>query len=410
MGGAPDPNAAAKAAKFGNQITAAAAEVATAANAGNKAAANAALARVTKAAANRSALAGVPANAGLGAIVAKAKANASRAQQVAKNRAAAEAAAAKAAAEANKAAKAAEAKAAAEANKAAKAAAAKAAANAKAAAAANAAAKAKTAAAAEAARKAQEAAAKQARNAAAAQAKAEANAANAAKKSEEAKIREFVLKLWPLTKGNFKDGVWSARIRNNKQLKEELNKIKGNVTYNNYNAVVKNIIKAERNRAIGHWGPRGLAGANKNLTQRMNRARKLVNIAFPEIGAAAKIAARWRGGKVRGAFLNVAAEAAKAAMAARAAAAVPGGSTKSQDLAKQMRLAKIAENLRNTFINGQGQINKPANFNKINKTLLQGLTKNEIVAHLKGEKGFKPGNTRGFTNANLEKMAKYFSP
>jgi len=385
--------------------------VATAANAGKKAEANAALARVTKAAANRSALVGVPANLGLGAIVAKAKNNAARAVKVAKQKKNEEDAAAKAAAKAAAEAKAAAAKAAAEAKRAAEAEAARIKAEAARAAAAKAAANANTAAAAEAARKAQEAAAKQARNATAAQAKAEANAANAAKKSEEAKIREFVLKLWPLTKGNFKDGVWSARIRNNKQLKEELNKIKGNVTYNNYNAVVKNIIKAERNRAIGHWGPRGLAGANKNLTQRMNRARKLVNIAFPEIGAAAKIAAYRRGSKVRGAFLNVAAEAAKAAVATRAAAAVPGGSTTSQELAKQMRLAKIAENLRNIFINGQGQINNPDNFDKIkNKTLLQGLTKNEIVAHLKSEKGFRPGNTKGFTNANLEKMAKYFSP
>jgi hypothetical protein len=129
--------------------------VAAAANAGNATVANAALARVTKAVANRRGLVGIPANAGLGAIVATASANAARAVQVAKNKKAANAAAAKAVANAELAA------------------AAKKTAEAKVAAAAKAVANAKTMANANAARAAHEAAEKAARNAAAA--KAEAN-------------------------------------------------------------------------------------------------------------------------------------------------------------------------------------------------------------------------------------------
>ena len=397
-----------------------------AANAGNRAAANAALARVTKAAANRSALIGVPANANLNRAVAKARANASRAVQVAKNRAAAEAAAAKAAAEANKAARAAVAKAAAEAKNAAKAAAAKAAANAKAAAAAQAAANAKTAAEAEAARKAQAKAAANAAKAAANAAKAAANAAKAANNAQAAKVREFVLKLWKLTPGNTnsRTKLWTPRIQNNAELSRQLNGLKGTLSEANIVAIKANINKAASNKKIGYWGVWPAEKKNANLNNRIKQAKWIVNLGLgqppaPQApwreakkgwNAATRIGARWRGRKVRGAFLNAAQEASKAAMALRAATSVPGGPTKAQKLAKQMRLAKIAENLQNKFINGPGQINNPSNFNGINKTLLQGLTEQEIVNHLKGVNGFKPGNTRGFTNANLEKMAQYFSP
>lgn len=383
--------------------------MATAADAGNKAAANAALARVTRAAANRSALVGIPANAGLGAIVAKAKANASRAVQVAKQMKNAANAAAKARREAEAAAA-----------KAARAAAARAAADAKAAAAAQAAETARTAAAAEAARKAQEAANKQARNAIAAQAKAEANAAkaaaNAAKAQQDAekkKVREFVLKLWPLTKGNFLDGEWKARLNEPTFIKQQISKFNPGLTVSQRNAIIANIIQAEKNKKIGHWGLYGVGGQNKNLRQRLGRAQELVNLAFPppsaQKAAAAKIVARWKGRKVRGAFINAATEASKAAIAARAAAAIPGGATKSRQLAKQMRLARIAQNLSEKFINSTGQLNNPSNFTNINKTLLQGLTEDEIVDYLKTVEGFKPGNTRSFTNNNLKTMARYFT-
>ena len=385
--------------------------MAAAANAGNKGAANAALARMKKAVANRKALVGAPANAGLGPILAKANVNVKRAVQVARQKKNAEEAAAKEAANANKAAKAAAAKAAANANKAAKAAAAQAAAEAKAAAAAQATAAAKTAAEAEAARKVQEAAAKKARNAAEAQAKAAAAAANAAKKAEAAKIREFVLKLWPLTKGNFRGGAWQPRLTEATYIKQQISKFNPGLTVSQRNAIIANIIKAEKNKAIGHWGPYGAGGQNKNLTQRIERARALVNLVIPPLSvqeaAAAKIGQAWRTRKsnMTAQVLQNTVKAAQAVQV-RAAAAVPGGATKAQKLAKEMRLAKIDENLQSIFINGQGQINNQNNYKKINKTLLQGLTKNEIVAHLKGVNEFKSK----FTNANLEKMAQYFSP
>ena len=133
--------------------------MATAANAGDVSGATAAMARVTEAMKARKALAGVPANTGLGAVVSRAQSNVKRAAQVAK-----------ALANANKAARAAAARAA-------KAAADQAAAAARAAAAAQAAENARTAAEEKRARNAQAAAEKAARNAAAAQAKAAANAA-----------------------------------------------------------------------------------------------------------------------------------------------------------------------------------------------------------------------------------------
>ena len=388
--------------------------MATAADAGNKAEANAALARVTRAAANRSALVGVPANAGLGAIVAKAKANASRAVQVAKQMKNAANAAAKSRREAEAAAA-----------KAAKAAAARAAADAKAAAAAQAAATARTAAAAEAARKAQEAANKQARNSAAAQAKAEANAAKAAKNAQAAKVREFVLKLWKLTPGNTnsRTKLWTPRIQNNAELTRQLNGLKGTLSGANIEAIKTNINKAATNKKIGYWGVWPAEKKNANLNNRIKQAKWIVNLGLGQQptppppwrearkgwNAATIIGARWKGRKVRGAFLNAAQEAAKAAMAARAAASVPGGLTKAQQLAQQMRLAKIAENLHTAFINRPGQINNPINFNGINKTLLQGLTEQEIVNYLKTVNGFKPANSRKFSNDNLMTMARYFT-
>jgi hypothetical protein len=213
------------------------------------------------------------------------------------------AAAAKAAAEAKKAANAAAAKAAAEAKKAANAAAAKAAAEAKAAAAAQAAANARTAAEAKKARNAQEAAEKAVRNAAAAQAKAVANAAQAQQDAAKKKVREFVLKLWPLTKGNFRGNQWQARITEPNYIKREISKFNPGLTVSQRNAIIANIIQAGKNKAIGHWGPYGAGGQNKNITQRLNRARALVNIVFPPLtaqeAAVTKIAARWRGGAAR---------------------------------------------------------------------------------------------------------------
>jgi len=251
---------------------------------------------------------------------------------------------------------------------------------------------------------------KKARNAAEAQAKAAAAAANAAKKSEAAKIREFVLKLWPLTKGNFSAGGWRPRLTESNYIKREMSKFNPGLTVSQRNAIIANIIKAEKNKAIGHWGPYGAGGQNKNLKERIQRAQELVNIVFPppaHEAAAAKIGQAWRTRKsnMTARVLQNTVKAAQAVQA-RAAAAVPGGATKAQQLAKQMRLAKIAENLQAAFINGTGQVNNPDNFNKINKTLLQGLTKNEIVAHLKGVNEFKSK----LTNVNLEKMAQYFSP
>lgn len=188
--------------------------MARAANAGNKAAANVALARVTKAAANRSALAGITANVNLNLAVATAAANATRAEQVA--------AAQKAEANAKAAANAAEAKAEANAKAAANAAAAQAAANAAAAAAAQAAENARTAAEAEAARKKQEdanrAAAQAAANAAAtaANAKKAANAALVLQKRwrgarariaiKRNAVKEAVLKAQALTAGAIAPG------------------------------------------------------------------------------------------------------------------------------------------------------------------------------------------------------------
>jgi len=222
----------------------------------------------------------------------------------AQKREAVKAAANKAAAnKAAAAAKAAAAKAAAEAKKAANAAAAKAAAEAKAAAAAQAAANAQTAAEAKKARNAQEKAEKAVQNAAAAQAKAVANAAQAQQDAAKKKVREFVLKLWPLTKGNFRGNQWQARITESNYIKSEISKFNPGLTVSQRNAIIANIIQAEKNKAIGHRGPYGVGGQNKNITQRLNRARALVNIVFPPLtvqeAAATKIAARWRGGAAR---------------------------------------------------------------------------------------------------------------
>ncbi len=353
----------------------------TAANAGNKTAASAALARVKRAVANRKALegAGVPVHANIAGLVTAATNNHARATVVAN------AAAALAKAEA------------------------------RAAAAAKAAANAQTAAAARAARNELARATKAAANA--------AKAAEAASAAKQKQIRDFVLKVWKLTPGttNSQTKLWAPRIQNNAALTRELQKFKGALTEANINAIKTNINSAAANKKIGYWGG-PFAGKNANMNNKIEQAKWIVNLglgraarpapwqlAKAQSNAVTKIAARWRGRKARGAFYNAATEASKAVVAARAAAAIPGGPTKSKQLAKQFRLAKIGQNLKNTFINGPGQINKPDNLNKINKTFLQNLTNQEIVNHLKGINGFKPTNAKGFTNANLVKMARYFT-
>lgn len=324
--------------------------MATAANAGKKAEANAALARVTKAAANRSALVGVPANLGLGAIVAKAKNNAARAVKVAKQKKNEEDAAAKAAAKAAAEAKAAAAKAAAEANKAAKA---KAEANKKAAAKAEAnkkAAAAKTAAEEAAARKAQEEAEKKARNAAAAQAKAEANAAKAAQAAKAANIREFVSKLWKLTPGNTnsRTKLWTPRIKNNAELTRQLESLKGTLSEANITAIKNNINRAVANKKIGYWGVWPAEKKNANLNNRIKQAKWIVNMglgqppapqapwraaaAQREAAAATKFAATWRGRVTRQKLRNEAERVGREAYAARLAAQPPVGGARAGTL------------------------------------------------------------------------------
>lgn len=320
--------------------------MAAAANAGDKAAANAALALVIRAAANRRALPDINANANLNRTVAAAKASATRAAQVAKtmkeeaNRVAA------ARVKANREAAAAAAKAAAEANKAARAAAA-------AAAAAKAVENARSAAAAAAAEK-------RARNAAAAQAKAEANAAKAAanaakaaKNAQAAKIREFVLKLWPLTKGNTnrQTGVWTPRIKNNAELTQRLKNIKGDLSEANIAAIKNNINRAMANKKIGYWGRGLLERKNANLNNRIKEAKWIVNlglgqqptpqapwraVAAQREAAAGKIAQAWRGHKsqVRTKILQNTVKATQdtAARVARMAAQPPVGGTRAGSL------------------------------------------------------------------------------
>jgi hypothetical protein len=270
---------------------------------------------------------------------------------------------------------------------------------------------------------------KAANAAAAATAKAAANAAaEEARKAadQQKKIRNFVVKMWPLTKGNTnsRTKLWTPRIQNNAELTRQLNGLKGTLSAANIEAIKTNINKAASNKKIGYLGVWPAEKKNANLNNRIKQAKWIVNLglgqqptpqtpwrqAKKEWNAATRIGARWKGRKVRGAFLNAAQEASKAAMALRAAASVPGGPTKAQQLAKQVRLARIANNLAAKFVTGAGNPMTPANFNGINRNELQGLTKNEIVAHLKGVNGFKPANTRAFNNANLVAMAQYFSP
>lgn len=298
--------------------------MAAAANAGDKPGANAALARVTAAMTARRALVGVPTNANLNSLVAGAKANVARAVRVAKTRAA-EAAQADAAARA--AAKAEEARVAAEA---------------KAAAAARAAANKQTAAAARAAEAAQAALNKAAANAQRAAEKAAA--ANA--KIQKDKIRNFVLKIWPLTKGNTnsRTKLWTPRLKNNTNLIRRINSLKGNLTEAEINAIKQNINLAAKNRKIGYFRAGLIDVVDGNLKNRLGQVKWLVNLG---LGPRPSPQAPWRvpvaqreaaGAKIAKAWKNQRSEkrvramqnAVKAAAAAeaRARAMTPGGAAR----------------------------------------------------------------------------------